>query len=138
MKTKVWQALINKEESKASLVNRQLQTVLRQYNYIRERMAYIEGLVAEYSVSAEGSPLQRSRYQLQLHRMREQLGTEAESLAFKVRETQKNLAGHHGEIQKFDKMRELSAERLQEKEQRTENLSVEESCTLQFNYRRRQ
>jgi hypothetical protein len=59
-------------------------------------------------------------------------------LAFKVRETQKNLADHHGEIQKFDKMRELSEERLQEKEQRTEKLSAEESCTLQFNYRRRQ
>jgi dihydroxyacetone kinase-like predicted kinase len=137
MKTNVWQALITKEETKASLTNRQLQTVLKQYNYIRERMAYIESLVSEYSASAAGSPLQRSSYQLQLYRMREQLGTEAESLAFKIREAQKSLAGHHGEIQKFDKIRLLNEERLHEQAQRTENLGIEELCTLQLNFQRR-
>jgi hypothetical protein len=137
MKTMVWKALISKEESKARLVNRQLQTTIQHYNYIRERLAYIDGLLAEYSDSSEISPLQRSKYQLQLYSMREQLGTEAESLAFKVRQSQNSLAGHHGVIKKFDKMRELSDLRLQEQKQRIENLNTEESCTLQFNYQRR-
>jgi hypothetical protein len=137
MKTKVWEALIGKEENRASVANRQLDTIQKQYQHLRDRMAYIEGLVSEYSDSAAGSPMQRSTYQLQLFGMREKLGVEAQLLSEKIREIRQTIAAHHGEIRKFDKMRVLTEERQLAHEHQAERRRDDESGTLQFNFQRR-
>ena len=137
MKTTVWEALIGKEEARASAASRQLETIDRQYRHLCDRVSYIEGLVSEYSDSATGTPIQRSTYKLQLYVMRDKLNTEAQLLSLKIREIKESIAAHHGEIRKFDKMRVLTEERRQEQEHRAERRRDEESGTLQFNLQRR-
>ena len=137
MKTKVWEALIGKEENRASAASRQLDVIQKQYQHLCDRMAYIEDLVSEYSDSAAGSPMQRSTYQLQLFGMREKLGVEAQLLSVKIREIKHTSAAHHGEIRKFDKMRVLTEERQQAQEHQAERRRDDESGTLQFNFQRR-
>jgi hypothetical protein len=137
MKTKVWEALIGKEENRASAASRQLDVIQKQYQHLCDRMAYIEDLVSEYSDSAAGSPMQRSTYQLQLFGMREKLGVEAQLLSVKIREIKHTIAAHRGEIRKFDKMRVLTEERQQAQEHQAERRRDDESGTLQFNFQRR-
>ena len=137
MKTTVWQALIGKEETRAGVASRQLETIQRQYQYLCDRMTYIESLVSEYSDSAAGSPMQRSTYQLQLFGMREKLGVEAQLLSEKIREIKHTIAVHQGEIKKFDKMRVLTEERQRAQEHQAERRRDDESGTLQFNFQRR-
>lgn len=137
MKTKVWEALIDKEETRVSAESRQLETIQQQHQYLCERMKYIEELVSEYSSSAAGTPLQRSNYQLQLYRMREKLSVEADLLSERTKQIKQSLAGHYGEIRKFDKMRLLTEQRRQDVERRAENKRDDESGTLQFNFQRR-
>lgn len=137
MKTKVWEALIDKEEKRVSAASRQLETIQQQYQYLCDRMKYIEELVSEYSSSASGTPLQRSNYQLQLYRMREKLSVEANLLSERTRQIKQSLAGHYGEIRKLDKMRVLTEQRRNDLERRAENKRDDESGTLQFNFQRR-
>ncbi len=137
MKTAVWQALIGKEETRAGVASRQLETIQRQYQYLCDRMTYIESLVSEYSDSAAGSPMQRSTYQLQLFGMREKLGVEAQLLSERIREIKHTIAVHEGEIRKFDKMRVLTEERQRAQEHQAERRRDDESGTLQFNFQRR-
>lgn len=137
MKNKVWEVLIDKEANRANHVGRQLEKIQSQYQHLCDRMSYIEGLVLEYSSSAAGSAMQRSTYQLQLYRMREKLGEEAQLLSVKIGEIKLSLAAHQGEIKKFEKMRVLAEERRQEKEQRAQSRQDDETSTMQFNFQRR-
>lgn len=137
MKNKVWEILIDKEANRANHAGRQLEKIQRQYQHLCDRMSYIEGLVLEYSSSATGSAMQRSAYQLQLYRMREKLGEEAQLLSVKIGEIKLSLAAHQGEIKKFEKMRALTEERRQEKEQRAQSRQDDETSTMQFNFQRR-
>lgn len=137
MKNKVWEVLIDKEANRANHVGRQLEKIQGQYQHLCDRMSYIEGLVLEYSSSAAGSAMQRSTYQLQLYRMREKLGEEAQLLSVKIGEIKLSLAAHQGEIKKFEKMRVLAEERRQEKEQRAQSRQDDETSTMQFNFQRR-
>lgn len=137
MKAKVWEALILKEKTRVSAASHQLETLQRQHQYLCDRMKYIEDLVSEYSSSATGTPLQRSNYQLQLYRMREKLGVEADVLAEKAQQIKQTLACHQGEIRKFDHMRALSIRRMEDQERRAESQREDESGTLRFNFQRR-
>jgi flagellar biosynthesis chaperone FliJ len=145
MKENIWQALINKEESRSIEAKTRLEDVLGQCERIARKKQYLNDILSEYSrkldvdstVTGQEGSLSISAYMLQLFKIKENLQTEEDELSVIISENRQVLARHSQEIYKYSKLKSVAVKSRLAAEIKLESRHQDESNVIKYNIDRR-